>query len=396
MFLSNKIKWGVDFMSGENTKKASFATLFSVASVWFGSHAGGGFATGNQATQFYVQYGWYAPIMAVLSMAILAVVLRNVMVMANNHGYTSYKPVFEEMWAPYSKLEILFEIYFYIIVICAVSAAIAGAASLLVDYGIPYGVGVALIGVAVLVLVMFGAGLVARASAVMSVIILICVFIIYILGIAGRSEQLSQVLAAKEYTNFGTALWKVLVYAGFQSVVIPAMIGTGAVLKTKKNASRAVFIGFLMNGIALGLSCVMLLAWYNTGADSYLATNNLTLPTIYICRQLGVSVLEFVYAAALFLCFVSTCVTSVYGLIPRFQGAKVLKNMSEKKSAFIIALLAIVISMGFSLVGLTNVIKYGYSYCGIFGVFIIVIPMLTIGAKKNSAFLKEHPEYIGE
>ena len=70
--------------------------------------------------------------------------------------------------------------------------------------------------------------------------------------------------------------------------------------------------------------------------------------------------------------------------------------MSEKKSAFIIALLAIVISMGFSLVGLTNVIKYGYSYCGIFGVFIIVIPMLTIGAKKNSAFLKEHPECIGE
>ena len=39
-------------MSGVDTKKASFATLFSVASVWFGSHAGGGFATGNQATQY--------------------------------------------------------------------------------------------------------------------------------------------------------------------------------------------------------------------------------------------------------------------------------------------------------------------------------------------------------
>ena len=52
--------------------------------------------------------------------------------------------------------------------------------------------------------------------------------------------------------------------------------------------------------------------------------------------------------------------------------------------------------MAFSMVGLTNVIKYGYNYCGTFGVFIIVIPMLTIGAKKNNAFLKEHPEYIGE
>ena len=45
----------------------------------------------------------------------------------------------------------------------------------------------------------------------------------------------------------------------------------------------------------------MLIGWYNTGADSYLATENLTLPTIYICRQLGVSVLEIVYAIALFL-----------------------------------------------------------------------------------------------
>jgi len=383
-------------MSGENTKKASFGTLFSVASVWFGSHAGGGFATGNQATQYYVQYGWFAPIMAVIAMAILAVVLRNTMVMANNHGFTNYKDVFEEMWAPYSKLEILFEIYFYIIVICAVSAAIAGSASLLVDYGIPYGLGVTVIGLVVLVLVMFGAGLVARASAVMSVIILICVFIIYILGIAARSEQLAQVFAAKEYTSFGTALWKTVVYGGFQSVVIPAMIGTGVVLKTKKNATRAAFIGFIMNAAALGVSCLMLIGWYNTGADSYLATNNLTLPTIYVCRQLGVGILEFIYAVALFLCFVSTCVTSVYGLIPRFQKTKAFDKMPQRRSAFIIALLAIVISMGFSMVGLTNVIKYGYTYCGVFGVFIIVIPMLTIGFKKNNAFLKEHPEYIGE
>ena len=138
-------------MSSENTKKASFATLFSVASVWFGSHAGGGFATGNQATQYYIQYGWYAPIMAVLSMALLAWVLRNAIVMSNNHGFGSYKELFEEMWAPYTKLELLFELYFYIIVICAVSAAIAGAATLLVDYGIPYGVGVTIIGIAVLI-----------------------------------------------------------------------------------------------------------------------------------------------------------------------------------------------------------------------------------------------------
>ena len=152
-----------------------------------------------------------------------------------------------------------------------------------------------------------------------------------------------------------------------------------------------------MNGIALALSCVMLIAWYDTGADAYLTTGNTTVPTLYIAKQIGHSALPICYAIALCMCFISTAVTSVYGLIPRFQKSlKLFSSMDPKKSAFIIAVLAIIISMGFSMVGLTNVIKYGYNYCGILGVFCVVIPFIFVGHKKNAAFLKEHPEYIGE
>ena len=152
-----------------------------------------------------------------------------------------------------------------------------------------------------------------------------------------------------------------------------------------------------MNGIALALSCVMLLAWYDTGADSYLATNNLAVPTLYVAKQLGVAALPICYAVALCMCFISTAVTSIYGLIPRFQkGLKVFQNMDSRKSSFIIALVTIVVVMLFSKVGLTNVIKYGYNYCGIAGLFVVVIPFLTVGHKKNSDFIKEHPEYKGE
>ena len=45
-------------MSSSTASKAGWGTAFSVASVWFGTHVGGGFATGNQAIQYYVQYGW--------------------------------------------------------------------------------------------------------------------------------------------------------------------------------------------------------------------------------------------------------------------------------------------------------------------------------------------------
>ena len=40
--------------------------------------------------------------------------------------------------------------------------------------------------------------------------------------------------------------------------------------------------------------------------------------------------------------------------------------------------------------------RQGYNYCGIVGLFVVVIPFLTVGHKKNSDFIKEHPEYKGE
>ncbi len=384
-------------MSSDVSKKVSLGTCFSIASVWFGSHAGGGFASGNQATQYFVQYGWYAPIMAFLAMVVLGLVLREVMIMTNTTGYTTYKDVFCHLFAPYTKLEILFEIYFYIIVICAVSACFAGAGELFADYGIPYMTGIIIVTVLTIILVMFGANLVAKASGVMSIIIIVAICIIYISGIVGRPDGISQVYSEMKYNNVGGAIWKVFVYAGFQCVVVPAIIGTSGVLKNKKACSKAALIGTLMNGIALGLSCVMLLAWYDTGADSYLATGNTAVPTLYVAKQLGVSALPICYAIALCMCFISTAVTSIYGLIPRFQKSiKVFQGMDSRKSSFIIALLVSVIVMAFSTIGLTNVIKYGYNYCGIVGLFVIVIPFLTVGIKKNRKFLAEHPEYKGE
>ena len=379
------------------SKKVSLGTCFSIASVWFGSHAGGGFASGNQATQYFVAYGWYAPIMAALTMILLGLVLREVMIMANTTGFSSYKEIYYHLFAPYTKLEILFEIYFYIIVICAVSACLAGAGELLLEYGVPYSAGIVAISILTLLLVMFGANLVAKASGVMSVIILVSIFIIYISGIIGRPEGIAQVFTVMKSNNLPGAIIRIFNYAGFQSVVVPAIIGTSLVLKNKKACTKAAIIGILMNAIALAVSCVMLLGWYDTGADSYLATGNTAVPTLYIAQQLGHPALPICYAIALCMCFISTAVTSVYGLIPRFQQSlKVFQKMDSRKSAFIIALLAIVISMAFSMVGLTNVIKYGYNYCGYLGIVVVIIPFLTVGYKRNRQFLKEHPEYIGD
>lgn len=46
-------------MGMDNQKShVSWGVIFGVVSVWFGAHAGGGFASGSQTMNFFVKYGW--------------------------------------------------------------------------------------------------------------------------------------------------------------------------------------------------------------------------------------------------------------------------------------------------------------------------------------------------
>ena len=46
--------------------------------------------------------------------------------------------------------------------------------------------------------------------------------------------------------------------------------------------------------------------------------------------------------------------------------------------------------MTISMAGLTNIIKYGYGYCGYLGIAVVVVPFLTVGVYKNRKYCSEH------
>ena len=120
-------------------QKVGKMAIFSVGAVLFSAHAGGGFATGNQANTYYVGLGWTGIVSAIIAMLLLILTMREAMVMYNQRNLTSAKELFENLYHPFDKLEILFEIFFNIIVLMAVAAAISGAASALQQYyGITY------------------------------------------------------------------------------------------------------------------------------------------------------------------------------------------------------------------------------------------------------------------
>ena len=380
-------------MENSNKVKISFAAAFSVGSVLFSAHAGGGFATGNQANTYYVGLGWAGILAAVLAMLLLTLTMRQAMVMYNSRGLSSYKELFETLYHPFDKLEILFEIFFYIMVLMAVSAAISGAASALMQYfGLNYYIGIIIVGCIVLALTIFGASVVRKATTYMGIIILVSAITIYVIGIFKSQVSFTSVLSADfasvHFANVPKAILNAFTYAGFQCVTLPTMIACGTTMTTKKGCAKSMWISFVMNTVALVLSIVMLLSWQSVYTS---VENGSTIPTLTSCNAMGISWLTAIYGLCLLMCLISTGVTTSFGFVARFQKISLLKGIeSETKRSTIVSAFVIILSMFVSLVGLTNIIKYGYGYCGYLAIVIIVIPFLTVGVYKNSKYLKEH------
>ena len=89
-------------MDKDNLGKSGLATMFSVAAVWFGTHVGGGFATGNQTVQYFVKFGYTALFMPAIIIILLGWCYYNGAVMAKNHKAFRYDELAHHLYAPFS------------------------------------------------------------------------------------------------------------------------------------------------------------------------------------------------------------------------------------------------------------------------------------------------------
>ena len=403
-------------MNDKSVLKSTWAAAFTVASVWFGTHVGGGFASGNQVIQYYSNYGYTSVIFPILAMGLLAVVMYIMMKFAKLSGFTNYKDTYAALY-PKPWMEVFFEIFYIVIVLAAMASAVAGAGEVLANFiGVPYvGAGkvtMNLVIVAVLIiLTIFGIKLVRAASTVLSVAIIVITALLVVFGLTADYDSIAAQLTSQynvelaEYTNAtATAIWKgVLVYAAFQCVSIPPMIAAANELSLK-GVKKANILGWLMNGLALAASGWMLTKWYpllaslqNAGKEFLAANptatvatdpivayaNALGIPNQTVLDLIGIKWLLVAFSVLLFCAFMSTCVTLVYTMIQRFEGKffpNTIKN--DKLRGTIVAALVIAICFAISLLGLTDIVKYAYGYDGYYSIVVIVIPAFIWGIPK--------------
>ena len=403
-------------MNDKSVLKSTWAAAFTVASVWFGTHVGGGFASGNQVIQYYSNYGYTSVIFPILAMGLLAVVMYIMMKFAKLSGFTNYKDTYAALY-PKPWMEVFFEIFYIVIVLAAMASAVAGAGEVLANFiGVPYvGAGKVtmnlVIVAALIILTIFGIKLVRAASTVLSVSIIVITALLVVFGLTADYDSIAAQLTSQynvelaEYTNAtATAIWKgVLVYAAFQCVSIPPMIAAANELSLK-GVKKANILGWLMNGLALAASGWMLTKWYpllasldNAGKE-FLAANPtataatdpivayataLGIPNQTVLNLMGIKWLLVAFSVLLFCAFMSTCVTLVYTMIQRFEGKffpNTIKN--DKLRGTIVAALVIAICFAISLLGLTEIVKYAYGYDGYYSIVVIVIPAFIWGIPK--------------
>lgn len=375
----------------ENKSKVTYATIFSIVAVWFGAHAGGGFASGSQTMVFYGNYGWTAIFLPILSMVIVALVYREGIIMANHHRVSDYNSLRHLMYAPYDKvLAPVYEVCNLGAGMLAVSASIAGGAAVMkAAFNLNYFICVLILGTIVLLLSTYGAALVSKVSTVMVICIVVAVVLICFFGIPARATKLADIVARKEtcgYT-FGTALWRAIRYSGFQCFAFLGFLGVCNDLKTDKNCNKAIAMGFILNCAMLLGTSILLLAWSGEVKGE-------TLPMLAVCSALDKPWLIVAYQIALFCAFISTAVAVAFGTVKRFSKFHTKFNMKPIVWNAITSILVIVISMGASLFGLTRIVAVGYGYLGAIAIFLIILPDLIVGRIKNKKYSLEHPEVV--
>jgi uncharacterized membrane protein YkvI len=359
-------------------KKRVVPSVVGVASVWFVTHAGGGFCTGRQEVEFFVRYGQSAVFMPFLAMALLALLFFFSWELARAYQVYNYRALANKLYQPHHQvLGSLFEAGFLLTALLASSAGIAAGGHLGEEmFKIPYLLGITLTVVIVFILVIWGPEFVRNASALISLLIIGTLIAIMYVCLPKVFPESIEVIRTVNEPGWG---WNGFLYSMFQVWALGTYIAVSEVLKTRKQVAAAAFVGFCANSVMLFLICLLLLGYHPQIIDK-------PLPLLFVIENLGGPVLRPWYCLALFLGNISTAVALIFGSVKRFEsmwkkGPFIFQHFFARRIT--ITLVALAAAWLISNFGLIKIIHRGYSFVGYLAIPLIFLPLIASGFFKS-------------
>lgn len=382
----------------KNGKKNYLTSLsFGVATVWFSTHCGAGFASGTQELQFFANHGWFGTLMPILTIILIALTYYVGLETARQTDNWGYDAWAKEAYGKYSKvLTPAMDASVIITTIAACAACIASGGLLGNQYlGLPVIVGSVAIVVLVILLVIFGEELVRKNATIMTIIILAIVSIVIVAGLIKFGPDIVRMFS-EGYVNPQSAKWGIsasdetvpgnvlnsllwaLTYAGFQISAIGGIAASFKGAVSKEEAKGAMILGSIMNILMLVGICLLL---FSQMPDIYLNEATRALPTIAVVEQLNIPILKVLYPVLLFLALITTAVGFTFGMVARFEPHVMKNETNPIKKKAIIAAGSLITCYLVSTLGLLWIVQNAYKYLGIFNLVLIVLPLWILGYK---------------
>ena len=254
----------------ENKKTHSLA--WGIAFVGFTTQFGGGFASGAQLYQYFINYGIWALVMPLLAQFLLSLFYWYGMRYAYRHKTYDYKSFSDSFYGKYKVVfSNLYEIEYLVMVCMAPAVAFAtGGSTLQALTGMPYLLCTLIIGVFIFIITLFGTELVRKCSSVLSILIIVGLFIVLVPNIIAQWDTITASISrmaagevpvgSQESGGFGSALWGGFVYGIFQITAIGLMYQHTRKLENEKEVGRSMIYMFIVDVIVMGIAILGLTA----------------------------------------------------------------------------------------------------------------------------------------
>ncbi len=371
--------------------KNKMPLAMGLAFVAFTTQFGGGFASGAQIYQYFINYGIWCLILPALTQGLYALFFWYGMRYAYKHKTYDYRSFSDSLYGKTKPvMSNLYEICYLIMIGTASAAAFATGGSTLASlFDIPYWLCTVIVAAFIFLVALYGTGVVRKCASTLSVLIIIGLVLVLVPNIIAQWDSISASISrmssgemtvlSSQSGAFGPALWSTVLYFFFQLASVSVMYQHMESVTDVKQINRAAIGMFLCNFLAMELSIVGLLA---VAYVAELATASVPM-LILVQNGVGAGILTPIISLLIILGAISTAVNMISGIVTRCVNA-LERGKSEKEKAqghlarnAVFTLIFTFLAFAIAQFGLMAVVSKGYAYLGYAAMITLFVPFVV-------------------
>ncbi|MDD3220508.1 MAG: hypothetical protein PHC41_05340 [Lachnospiraceae bacterium] len=372
--------------------KNKMPLVMGMAFVAFTTQFGGGFASGAQIYQYFINFGIWCLILPILTQGLYALFFWYGMRYAYKHKTYDYRTFSDSLYGKTRPvMSNLYEVCYLIMIGTASAAAFAtGGSTINTLFGIPYWMCTLIIAVFIFVIALFGTSVVRKCASTLSVLIIIGLVVVLVPNIVvqwdaitdaiGKMTSGEMAVLSSETGAFGPALWSAVLYFFFQLASVSVMYQHVEPVTDPKQINKSAIAMFLCNFGAMELSIIGLLA---VAFVADLATASVPM-LVLVQNGVASGILTPIISILIILGAISTAVNMISGIVTRCVNAieRRMATEDQRKQGHLVrnAIFTLVFTfLAFAIAqfGLMAVVKKGYAYLGYAAFITLFVPFIV-------------------